>query len=142
MQDISDSLGFLVGDVARMLRHNFQMQMLGSPLTLAQSRVLVHVARKKGLRQVELAEILEVRPMTLARLIDQLSEEGLVQRHPDPTDRRAHIISLTDKSASYLEAISHVGRAIQAKAVARLSPEESALVISALKKMRENLATD
>lgn len=140
MQDISDSLGFLVGDVARLLRHNFQIQMIGSPLTQAQSRVLVHVARTKGLRQVELAERLEVRPMTLARLIDQLCVAGLVERQPDHTDRRAHIIVLTEKSASYLEAIGEVGKKIQAKAVAGLTPEESDLVISALKKMRENLA--
>ena len=75
-----DSLGFLLADVFRLLRQNFQRRLEGSSLTLAQARALVYLSRHEGVRQVDLAEMLEVQPITLARLIDQLADAGLVER--------------------------------------------------------------
>jgi hypothetical protein len=78
-----DSLGFLLASVARQLRHAFQQRLTDPQLTLAQARALVYVARHEGVRQVELAALLEVQPITLARLIDQLARAGLVERRAD-----------------------------------------------------------
>src|SRR5690606_34684335 len=66
-----DNLSFLLADVARLLRRTMARRLEGSELTFAQARVLVHLARDPGLRQVELAARLEVQPITLARLLDQ-----------------------------------------------------------------------
>jgi len=79
-----DSLGFLIGDVQRLMRRQFQQQLEGSCLTLAQARALVHIARSEGIRQVELADGLDIQPITLARQLDQLAENGLVERRSDP----------------------------------------------------------
>ena len=83
-----NSLGFLLADVYRFMRRAFAEKLAGdSALTMAQARALLFVSRREGLRQVELADLLEVKPITLARLIDQLVHHGLVERRPDPSDR-------------------------------------------------------
>lgn len=134
-----EGLGFLINDVSRRLRNAFQRRIEGSALTLAQARALVHVSRNPGIRQVELAEILEVQPITLARLIDQLEASGLVNRAPDPRDRRAYQLQQTKKAAPHLAEIDRVIESIKKDALRDLNGDEMALVMSALEKMRNNL---
>jgi DNA-binding MarR family transcriptional regulator len=87
--------GFLIADVARLMRRNFTRRIQALNLTQAECRALMHLARSEGLRQVDLAEILEVQPITLARLIDGLAAAGHVERRADPADRRAFRLFLT-----------------------------------------------
>lgn len=134
-----DSLGFLMADVSRMMRRAFQQRLEGSSLTLAQARALVYVGRHEGVRQVDLAAMLEVQPITLARLIDQLADAGLVDRRSDPADRRAHRMFLTPAAASHLAAISEVALAIQADVLRDLDEQQTATIFVALHKMRDNL---
>ncbi len=141
MASEQDSLGFLVADVSRMMRQAFQKRLDGSSLTLAQARALVYLARHQGVRQIDLAEMLEVQPITLARLIDQLTEAGLVERHTDAADRRAYRMFLTPAATPHLAAIREVGAAIQADVMRELDKQEAAAVLIALAKMRRNLAS-
>ncbi|HUW51760.1 MAG TPA: MarR family transcriptional regulator [Sulfuricella sp.] len=141
MEFRQESLGFLLADVSRLMRRAFQQQLEGSSLTLAQARALIYVSRHEGVRQVELAELLEVQPITLARLIDQLAEVGLVERRPDPGDRRAYQVFLTPAAAPHLAAIKQVVAAIRADALRDLDEQQSAIVFFALSKMRDNLAS-
>jgi len=134
-----ESLGFLLADVSRLMRRAFQQRLEGSLLTLAEARALVYVSRHEGVRQVELAELLEVQPITLARLIDQLAAAGFVERRPDPADRRAYRIYLTADAAPQLAAIKQVTTAIRADALRGLGKQEAAAVLSALRKMYDNL---
>ena len=99
------AFGFLLHDVARLLRGNFnrRVQVLG--LTQAQCRVILHLSRNEGIQQVALADILEVQPITLARLLDKLQAAGLVERRRDPSDRRAFCLSLTASAHPLLEQI-------------------------------------
>lgn len=137
-----NSLGFLLKDVSRLMRRAFQQQLEGSScLTLAQARVLVHVARHEGIRQVDLAELLEIQPITLARQLDQLAQEGLVERRPAPNDRRAYLIYLTEAATPHLEAIQHVGSIVQTMALRGLDTQQAELVLMALSKIRENLGS-
>jgi DNA-binding MarR family transcriptional regulator len=136
-----DSLGFLLSDTARLMRRAFQRQLEGSSLTLAQGRALVQVARHEGVRQIDLAELLEVQPITLARLIDQLAGAGLVERRADPGDRRAYQIYLTATAAPHLEAISQAAARIRAEALRDLDPAHAEILISALLRVRDNLST-
>ncbi|MEO8859552.1 MAG: MarR family transcriptional regulator [Burkholderiaceae bacterium] len=140
MASHQDNLGFLITDVARLMRRTFAARLQGSALTLAQARALIHVARHEGVRQVELAEFLEVQPITLARLLDQLGDAGLVERRPDPDDRRAYRIYLKPAAAPRLAAIEAVGASIRADGLRNLNRQESALVMSTLRKMRDNLS--
>jgi len=140
MKAQQDSLGFLLADVSRLMRRAFKQRLEGSSLTLAQARALVYVSRHEGVRQVELADLLEVQPITLARLLDQLAHTGLVERRPDPHDRRAYQVFLTPAAAAHLAAIEQVATAIRMDALRDLNQQQTAMVFLALQKMRDNLS--
>lgn len=136
----AQGLGFLITDVARLLRLEFQKRMEGKGLTLAQARALVHVSRTPGIRQVELAERLEIQPITLARLIDQLQDNALVERRPDPTDRRAYQLFPSKQAQPYIKEIGKVIDGIREEVLSGLSERELNMVFNALEKMRSQLA--
>jgi len=136
-----DNLGFLVSDVARLLRRNFQQRLEGSLLTFAQARLLVHVSRREGVRQIDLADFLEIQPITLARLIDQLEGAGLVERRPDQTDRRAYKIYLSNAAEPHLLLIEDIAAELRSDAFQGLDDQEAAIVTSALQKIAGNLAS-
>ena len=140
MKRSSHNLGFLIADIARLMRRAYRERQHESELTVAQARALVHVARREGVRQIDLAEALEVQPITLARLIDQLAEAGLVERRPDPLDRRAHRVHLTRAAAPHLAAIEEVAASIRADALRGLDGREQTRVIDALQRIHDNLA--
>ncbi|MCC6075649.1 MarR family winged helix-turn-helix transcriptional regulator [Pseudomonas sp. GCM10022188] len=135
----NDNLGFLIADVSRLLRRSFEQSLEGSTLTLAQARALIYVARREGCRQVELAELLEVQPITLARLIDQLVAAGLVERRADPSDRRAYRLFLTAAAAPQLQAIEQTAALIRGAALAGLDQDQVAALLAALGQVRSNL---
>jgi len=82
------NLGFLLHDVARLMRKRFEQNARGLGLTRSQCQVLAHLARNEGIQQSGLADILEVEPITLTRLLDRLEEAGFVERRAHATDRR------------------------------------------------------
>lgn len=135
----SQGIGFLITDISRRLRRAFQKRMVGHSLTLAQARALVYVSRHRGIRQVDLAEMLEVQPITLARLIDQLELHGLVQRRSDPSDRRAYQLHPTDKAEPHIKEIFSVIDSIREEVLQGFSDQEIDVVFSLLVKMRDKL---
>ena len=136
-----NSLGFLLADVSRLMRRAFEQRLQGSSLTLAQARALIYVSRNEGIRQVELADMLEIQPISLARLIDQLAEARLVERRPDPGDRRAYQLFLKPAAAAHLAAIEQVAAAIRADALSGIDKPQADALLLALNTMRTNLAT-
>src|SRR5579863_7224402 len=97
---------FILNDVARLLRTyaNYRAAQFG--ITRAQWAVLVRVDREEGLNQSELADTLDLQPITLTRLLDKLCDSGLIERRPDPTDRRAKRLFLTAAARPLLERLS------------------------------------
>src|SRR5271154_7070204 len=79
-------------------------------MTSARYTVLVHLAHHKGFNQSALAQILDIRPITLVRLLDRLEAAGFVERIPDPDDRRAHVLALTAKALPLIESIHELNR--------------------------------
>ncbi len=134
-----DGMGFLVADCYRLLRRSFGNRLKGSPLTLAQARALVYISRHEGVRQVELAELLDVQPITLARVIDHLAGEGLVERRADPSDRRAFLVFLLPAASAELMAIEEVVSRVLGDALTGLDETEVATTMNALMKIRANL---
>jgi DNA-binding MarR family transcriptional regulator len=134
-----NSLGFLIADVSRLLRRAFQQRLEGSSLTLAQARALVYVSHHEGIRQVDLADMLEIQPITLARLLDQLVETGLVERRPAPHDRRAYQIFLTDAAEPHLLAIEQVAASIRADILSDLSEAQVSAFMGTLGMIRSKL---
>ena len=135
-----NSLGFLLADVSRLMRHAFKQRLEGSSLTLAQARALIYVSRNEGIRQVELADMLEIQPISLARLIDQLEEARLVERRADPADRRAYQLFLKPEAAAHLAAIQQVATAIRADALVGIDKRQAEALLRSLNTMRANLA--
>lgn len=135
----SDSLGFLVTDLARLFRRAFQDHVAGSGLTLAQARALVQVARSPAVSQAELADRLEIKPITLARVIEQLVAAGLVERQPDPRDRRAYRVCLTPAAEPFLQGVSEVGEQLRGVLLDGLDPRQAKEAVAALRVMRDNL---
>src|SRR5690348_13133430 len=88
MQDPERSFGFLLYDAARLLRRDFDRRARRIGLTRAQWSVLANLVRNEGVNQAGLADIMEIQPITLVRLLDRLEEAGWIERRPDPTDRR------------------------------------------------------
>src|SRR5258705_2332871 len=82
------TLGFLLHEVARLLRRRFEQIARGSGLTRSQWQVLAYLANNEGINQSGLADLLEIEPITLCRIVDKLQTLRLIERHPDPSDRR------------------------------------------------------
>lgn len=137
--ELEGSFGFLLHDVARLIRRHFnrRVQVLG--LTQAQCRVLLHLSRNESIQQVALAEILEVQPMTLARQLDKLEASGLIERRRDTTDRRAFCLFLTASAYPLLEQIWALAAESREAAVGHLPPEVMTQFISTLQTMKDNL---
>ena len=134
------TFGFLVSDVARMLRENFRTTTPELGLTLAQARVLLHLSRNEGISQVALSAILEIQPITLLRQIDRLEKVGLLERRAHPSDRRAQQLYLTPRSQPLLEKIFDRGEQMQGVVMAGLSKHERAQLIAALTRVKQNLS--
>ena len=134
-----ESVGFLIHDVARLLRKNFNRRMQSSGLTQEQCRVILQLSRNAGIRQVELAELMEIRPITLARLLDKLEESGLIERRRDTGDRRAFRLYLTRASRSVLAKILAIGAATRMDANRDIPPGELESMYAVLCRLKANL---
>lgn len=139
MPQTEDSLGFLINDVARLLRRNFNRRAQSLGLSQAQWRTLAMLSRSEGVNQVTLAEALEIKPITLARLLDQLQDAGLVERRPDPGDRRAFRLYLTPQAQPLLADLMVLGAQTRKEALESLSPPARVALVEGLAAMKENL---
>lgn len=136
---MSDSIGFVIGDVARLLRRRFDERARTIGVTRPQWRALTALSRDEGLNQGALAERLEVEPITLCRMIDRLEEAGLVERRRAPADRRAWHIYLTDKSRPLLDQLRGLADDLSMQALAGLDEREQQQLTDALERIRDNL---
>jgi MarR family transcriptional regulator, transcriptional regulator for hemolysin len=134
-------LGFLLHDVARLLRKRFDQRARTLGLTRAQWSVLAHLSRQEGLNQSALADILEIEPITLARLLDRLEAARLVERRPDPADRRARLLYLTAPARPLLDDMRALGAATREEALCGISEAARERLIDTLQSMKKNLST-
>ncbi|MGB5446322.1 MAG: MarR family transcriptional regulator [Psychromonas sp.] len=141
MNSQNEPLGFLLSDIFRLLRQNYQQKVQGvSSLTFAQAKALLYISREQGLRQVELAEKLDIKPITLARLIDVLAEANMVERRPDTKDRRAYLLYLLPDAEQELAVINRVIIEVRSKAFEHIEKSQHEVVFQYLQTMRDNLA--
>jgi MarR family transcriptional regulator, transcriptional regulator for hemolysin len=136
------TFGFMLSDVARLMRRNFNRRVQSLGLTQAQWMLLARIARQEGARQAQLAEILEMQPISVARLIDRMEASGWVERRKDPTDRRAVNLYLTKKAAPILDELWDRADETQTVALEGLSPDQREALMKALETIRENLVGD
>ena len=134
-----ETLPFEIAETAHALRRAFDRRAVTLGVTRAQWKVLFRVSRTPGLRQVELADMLDVEPITLSRIVDRLQEAGLVERVADPADRRAWRLQLTDKAQPLIAKLRKLAEVLVDEAFAGLDAGEVATLRSSLQKIRENL---
>jgi DNA-binding MarR family transcriptional regulator len=137
---MSEPLGLLIADVSRLMRRRFDERARVIGLTRAQWRTLVVLSRNEGSNQGQLAELLEVEPITLCRMIDRLEESGMVERRRDPGDRRAWLIFLTEAARPLLAEIAIIADAVFEDAMAGLDWPAREQLYSALSVIRTNLS--
>jgi DNA-binding MarR family transcriptional regulator len=139
--NLDRSFGYLVHDVARLFARRFNDQaLLFLGLTRSQCRLLGYLARHEGINQAGLAELLEIKPMTLVRQIDRMEEKGWVERRSDPADRRARRLVLTEKARPLLDRILELSAAVRGEAFADLSDEEGRLLVGLLRRVHDSLS--
>ena len=133
------SIGFLISDVSRLLRRNFDKRAQKIGLSRAQWQVLAWLKRNEGISQTQLADLLEMSPMTLVRLIDRLEMNGLVERRAHPTDRRVYQLFLAGHAHPSLDRLWAMGAETRAEALEGIEPGVEAALIAALIRIRRNL---
>ncbi len=139
--DSDRKLGFLINDLARLLRRNFDRRVQSLGLTQAQWRAIAHLSRNEGMTQIALAEILEVQAITLTRLIDRMESAGWVERRSHPSDRRAVQLYLTGKCQPILAEMQSRASETLAEALAGIPAGAEQQVVEALLRMKTNLVT-
>lgn len=137
---IIDGLQFAFPDISRQLRRLFDERAKRLNVTRPQWRVLMQLARREGCNQGTLADMLEVEPITLCRMIDRLEESGLLERRSDPQDRRAWRLYLLPKARPLLTELQRIGAELFADAMQGISFDEQQKLLDKLEKIRENLA--
>lgn len=133
------TLGFLVNEVARLIRRNFNHRARDRGLTQAQWQTLAVLYRHEGVNQATLAERIEIHPATLTKVIDRLAAAGWVERRADPGDRRAFLLHLTEAAEPIVEEMRQLGAAVRDQALASVPEERRQLLLETLLTMKANL---
>ena len=129
----------LVYDVARLIRVRSDQRARASGMTRAQWIILIWVKRTPGITQNELASLVEVEPITVARLIDRLEGRGLIERRLDPKDRRVRRLHLTPASEPMMAEIEQYKAELDAQITEGLDEMTLQRVHEALVTMKANL---
>jgi MarR family transcriptional regulator, transcriptional regulator for hemolysin len=130
---------FVISDVARLLRTSADQKARVLGMTRAQWAVLLKLERYEGLNQSDFAEHLDIQPITLTRLVDRLCESGLIERRPDPNDRRAKQLYLTPAARPLLDRISTQVGEIAETVLAGVDPAAVGIMLTQLGLARDNL---
>jgi MarR family transcriptional regulator, transcriptional regulator for hemolysin len=138
--ELDSSFGFLLHDIARLMRKRFDQRARNLNLTRAQWQVLAHLARHEGINQAGLAEILEIEPITLGRLIDRMAESGWVERRPHPSDRRARQLYLTAQAEPVFARMRALADEAREEALAGLLQDDRERLTATLIEIRNNLS--
>ena len=138
-EDLSRNFGFLVNDVARLMRTVYDRRVKSVGLTRSQWWVLNHLFRTPGVSQSELAAILEIERPTLGRLLDRLERKGWVRREDDANDRRAWRVYLTPAAQPAMRKLRKHAAGLRRDALAGLSGAERDRFVDALKAIKANL---
>ena len=135
----SREIAVSVIDVARMLKTYADQRARQFGISRAQWTVLIRLDRCEGLKQSELAEMLDLQPISLTRLLDRLAANGLIERRPDPHDRRANRLYLTPAARPLIEDLSHLGEDMMTTVLEGIDDASREQLLRELGVMKDNL---
>ncbi|CAN7432997.1 MarR family winged helix-turn-helix transcriptional regulator [Rhizobium sp. LjRoot258] len=133
------TLGFLLHDVARLLRKRFEQRARCLGLTRSQWQTLAYLSSNEGIHQGGLAEILEIEPITLVRILDKLADRGLIERRQHPSDRRIWLLYVREEAHPLLAEMRTLGELTRSEAFQSIPPEQRDLLFDILSAMKTNL---
>jgi MarR family transcriptional regulator for hemolysin len=136
-----EHIGFLISDVARLIRTAFDRRVRRLGLTRAQWLVLTRLSRRPGASQSELADMLEVERATAGRMVDRLERKGWVIRRPDAADRRINRLFLSPEADRIRAGMLDIADQTLEDALAPLSAPERAVLGDALLRIKQRLLT-
>ncbi len=139
MPTVKKEIAFLLNDVARLLKTYADQSARRCGATRAQWAVLSRLNRSEGLKQSELAELLDLQPISLTRLLDRLADNGLIERRPDPSDRRVNRLYLTPAARPVLDELTALGEQLMAEVLDGIDDDAINRLLADLGVMRENL---
>ena len=137
---MDDNIGRMLADVSRLMRRAFDERTRSIGVTRPQWQVLTMLDRHEGSHQGGLAEMLDIEPITVCRMVDRLQEADLVERRQDPADRRAWRLFLTPKARDLLKLLQPLGKDIVAVALDGITEDERDALRVSLARIRQNLA--
>lgn len=140
MSNKNQSIAFLLHDVARLMRKRFEQRARHVGLTRSQWQTLALLSRNEGIHQKALAEMQEVEPITLMRLIDKLAQRGLVERRKHETDRRIWLLYMTEPARNLLGEMRELGDETRAEALRGIPEADRSRLVEMLETMKSNLS--
>lgn len=135
-----ERLGFLIHDAARLIRRNFEQRGSEFGLSAAQWRLLVRLVKDEGVAQARLAELLEIEPISVSRLLDRMEAGGWIERRQGTSDRRVRMIFPTEKALEAFSKVKAVAGQVYERALSGLSDEERLATVRALRTIVDNLS--
>jgi MarR family transcriptional regulator for hemolysin len=140
LESLKRTFGFLLKDVDRRNVQRFEQRARILGLTLPQCRVLLYLAHNEGISQVHLAEITDMEPMTLVRILDRMESDRWLERRADPADRRARRLYLKIEGKPLVDDIWRLVDLTRQEAFAGIPKKQANLLITLLEKVQRNLA--
>ncbi|MGH6974763.1 MAG: MarR family winged helix-turn-helix transcriptional regulator, partial [Stellaceae bacterium] len=138
--DFERAFGFVLHEAARLLSKRFDQKARAIGLTRAQCSVLFRLSMQEGVNQARLAELMEMEPISLARLVDRMEQAGWVERRADPADRRARRLYMTAKAKPVYGRMIAVGLETRGEALAGISQSDRDRIVDLLIQVRRNLS--
>jgi len=138
-ENVERNFGFLVHDVARLMRMNYDRRVKRLGLTRSQWWVITNLYRNDGLTQSELAETLDIERASLGRLLDRLEANGWVRREPCPRDRRAKRVRLANEVDPVMREMRATAAELRRDAMSGLTPDEQEAFVDVLLAIKSNL---
>ena len=139
-EDLSRNFGFILNDVARLMRTQFDRRVKALGLTRSQWWVLNHLFRNDGVTQSELAVILEIEKATLGRLLDRMEQKGWVRREEHAGDRRAKRVFLTKEVEPAIKTMRAAAADLRRDALSGLTATQTNTFVDALLAIKSNLS--
>ncbi len=139
-EDLSRNFGFILNDVARLMRVAFDRRVKSLGLTRSQWWVLNHLFRNDGATQSELADILEIEKATLGRLLDRMETKGWIRREGHATDRRIKRVFLTEEVEPAVKAMRTAAAELRRDALVSLDATDRERFVDMLLAIKANLS--
>lgn len=139
LPDIEQSFGFLLADISRLMRREFDRRVRHLRLTRAQWLFLYHLARSPGCTQSELAESLQMERISVSRQADRLERAGWILRRDSRNDARAYRLELTPKAEKMILRLEHVAAELRDNYLRGLPSKRRSALISDLQHIKQNL---